>query len=55
VSFISAPLGITAATLEVSIDGRRVDSMRARQPGDNNITEWLQAFRRGNAGSSRFQ
>ena len=33
VSFISAPLGITAATLEVSIDGHRVDSMRARQPG----------------------
>lgn len=55
VSFISAPLGITAATLEVSIDGKRIDSMRARQPGTNNINEWLQAFRQGNVGSSRFQ
>lgn len=54
VSFISAPLGITASTLEVSIDGTRIDSMRARQPGANNINEWLQAFRQGNVGSSRW-
>jgi hypothetical protein len=55
VSFISAPLGITAATLEVSIDGKRVDSMQARQPGGSDINAWLQAFRAGNVGSSRFQ
>jgi hypothetical protein len=55
VSFISAPLGITAASLEVSIDGKRVDSMQARQPGGSDINAWLQAFRAGNVGSSRFQ
>ncbi len=55
VGFISAPLGITASVVEVSIDGHCVDSMRARQPGDTNITQWLQAFRAGNVGSSRFQ
>lgn len=55
VSFISAPLGITASLVEVSIDGNRIDTMRARQPGANNINEWLQAFRQGNVGSSRFQ
>ena len=55
VSFISAPLGITASMVEVSIDGHRVDSIRARQPGSSDITQWLQAFRAGNVGSSRFQ
>ncbi len=54
VSFISAPLGITASEVEVSIDGNRVDVMRARQPGGGNINEWLQAFRQGNVGSSRW-
>lgn len=55
VSFISAPLGITASVLEVSIDGKRIDSMQARQPGGSNINEWLQAFRSGNVvGSSRW-
>jgi hypothetical protein len=55
VSFISAPLGTTASMVEVSIDGKRVDTMRARQPGGSNINEWLQVFRQGNVGSSRFQ
>ncbi|MTD93596.1 hypothetical protein GIW81_04515 [Hyphomicrobium sp. xq] len=55
VSFISAPLGITASVVEVSIDGRRVDTMHARQPGTTDIHEWLQAFRQGKVGSSRFQ
>ena len=55
VSFISAPLGITASVLEVSIDGKRIDTIRARQPGSNDIHEWLQAFRQGKVGSSRFQ
>jgi hypothetical protein len=54
VSFISAPLGITASVLEVSIDGKRLDTMQARQPGGSNINEWLQAFRAGNVGSSRW-
>lgn len=54
VSFISAPLGITASEVEVSIDGKRLDTMRARQPGGSNINEWLQAFRQGNVGSSRW-
>ena len=55
VSFISAPLGITASVVEVSIDGKRIDTMRARQPGGSDIHEWLQAFRQGKVGSSRFQ
>ncbi len=55
VSFISAPLGITASVVEVSIDGRRVDTMHARRPGTTDIHEWLQAFRQGKVGSSRFQ
>jgi hypothetical protein len=55
VGFISAPLGITASVVEVSIDGKRIDTMRARQPGGNEIHEWLQAFRQGKVGSSRFQ
>lgn len=54
VSFMSAPLGITASTLEVSIDGMRIDTMQARQPGGSNINEWLHAFRAGNVGSARF-
>lgn len=55
VSFMSAPLGITALVAEVSIDGNHIDTMRARQPGANNINEWLQAFRQGNVvGSSRW-
>lgn len=54
VSFMSAPLGITASVVEVSIDGNHIDTMRARQPGANNINEWLQAFRQGNVGSSRW-
>jgi hypothetical protein len=54
VSFISAPLGITASVVEVSIDGDRLDTLRARQPGGSNINEWLQAFRQGNVGSSRW-
>lgn len=55
VSLISAPLGITASVLEVSIDGKRIDTIRARQPGGSDIHEWLQAFRQGKVGSSRFQ
>jgi hypothetical protein len=55
VSFISAPLGITASMVEVSIDGNHIDTLRARQPGGNDIHEWLQAFRQGKVGSSRFQ
>jgi hypothetical protein len=54
VSFMSAPLGITASVVEVSIDGNHIDTMRARQPGGSNINEWLQAFREGNAGSNRW-
>ncbi len=54
-SFISAPLGITASVVEVSIDGNHIDTMRARQPGGSDIHEWLQAFRQGKIGSSRFQ
>ena len=55
VSFISAPLGITASVVDVSIDGKHIDTMRARQPGGSDIHEWLQAFRQGKVGSSRFQ
>jgi hypothetical protein len=55
VGFISAPLGITASVVEVSIDGHRLDTLRARQPGGSEIHEWLQAFRQGKVGSSRFQ
>lgn len=55
VSFISAPLGITASVVEMSIDGNHLDTIRARQPGAGNINEWLQAFRDGKVGSSRFQ
>lgn len=54
VGFISAPLGITASLVEVSIDGNHIDTMHARQPGGTNIHEWLQAFRAGNVGSSRW-
>ncbi|MEI9901791.1 MAG: hypothetical protein WDN31_18700 [Hyphomicrobium sp.] len=53
VSFMSAPLGITATVVEVSIDGNHVDTMRARQPGGSNINEWLQAFRESNIAPSR--
>jgi hypothetical protein len=54
VGFISAPLGITASVVELSIDGNHIDTIRARQPGASNINEWLQAFREGKVGSSRF-
>lgn len=54
VGFISAPLGITASVVEVSIDGYRIDTLHARQPGASSINEWLQAFRAGNVGSSRW-
>ena len=44
-SAITAPLGITASVVEVSIDGNHLDNITSRLASGENIDEWLQAYR----------
>lgn len=48
VAYITAPIGITASVVDLSINGYRFDTLRARVPSGEHIDEWLRAYREAN-------
>jgi hypothetical protein len=53
VTLLSAPLGITASTVEIAMDGYHFDTLMARQVSGDDISQWLSSFREQRASHLR--
>lgn len=52
-AYMTAPLGITASVVELSLDGYHFDTLSGRQASGEDIDEWLQLFREPNGAGRR--
>lgn len=53
VAYMTAPIGVTASFVELSINGRHFDTLNGRMASGEDIDEWLQVFRESNGTGRR--